>query len=696
MRLAQRLSNAYDALLGRSTGVKQEVGNSSLCVNPLLSPYENLFAQVRPLIDEMEVVVPYGVGANGARKPLQQTPQLAVLVSRPNESMGWSEFADLMFSTWLTEPQLYIHVWKRGKKTVSGYTVLPSDATHFDRLNRVFLTADSDGTPIQLPEDEVMTLRFSRSPRDPQQGVSPASSVIVWTQLDDLVAQYQRAYFENGAVPATITFIRSSTREGFDKKRAELERGLRGAKNRNKTVYAWRQQLDDGSTGDEIEVKTIQGNNSTQAIRDLVEIIDQRLRQSIGVSPFILGDDSSAKYDNAELSEMQFTKRRVYPALVKFWSQFQHELARVLGGNLPYGINFDLDIPELTDRQRVKAETHKIQTETLISLLQVGASPAAAVEALELNDSWNAAANEISKELQLAASAQVPIGGGAEEAVEDPATESPVPGVNQDALPAKVSKTDALENPMRYEPMFEEGEELEKDAYDALMGLAEQIVNEEEENDVAPVIAAILTAILMRAKDGAVVATESLLKFEKDETIVSEAKALLKSKEFKFSDDMQDALKRRVSEVVNAFEGTMRESVNQALEKGAQEGWSQAKLKEELRDVLPKRQAELIARNEVHAGLNFGRYDECLRIADKYGLKVELTWVAHPGACDICKAMDGESVPIGEAFPDHAHYHTDDGEDVEVYWEHNVYNADGRITNPHPNCHCTFAERFYR
>lgn len=691
MGIKQRLSSAYDALRGKQVIVNQEIGNSCLSLSPLLSTYENLFAQVRPLIDRMKVVTPYGVGANGAKKPLGQTSALATLISSPNEEMGWAEFADLMFATWLTEPELNIHVWKQGRKRVLGYTIIPAGIKR--SLNSdYFYTTDAEGNPVTISKDDVMTLRFSRSPRNPQEGVSPASSVIVWTQLDDLVAQYQRAYFENGAVPATITFIRAYTQNEFINKRKELQNGLKGARNRNKTVYAWRQRLDDGSSSDEIEVKNIQGSNTSLGIRELVSIIDQRLRQSIGVSPFIMGDDSSAKYDNAELSERQFMQYRVYPALVSFWSQFQHELDRVVGG-LGYGISFDLEIPELTERLKIKAETSKTQAETLIQLLKAGASPAGAVEALELSSNWNETANNISAEIQSAALLQptVPVVNQATESEEAPL----VAGVSQDSKKALEPKTDALEDPMKYEPMFKEGEELEKEAYDALVGLAEEIAKEKE-TDLDAVKAIILSAVLSRAGDGAEVALKSLINLTEDEEIISRLNSILESKEYDFSNTMEEALKKRISEVVDAYDGLTREIVGETFAKATAEEWSQSKLQKELQSVLPKRQAELVARNEVHAGLNFGRYDEDLRLANELGLKLKFVWRANPGACDICMAMDGTEVPAGEAFPDHAHYHTEDGEDIEVSWKHNVYNADGRITNPHPNCRCTFDEVFER
>ena len=51
--------------------IKQEIANH-LTVNPLCSDYENVFAQVQPLINDMKVVRPYGVGKNGGRLPLSR------------------------------------------------------------------------------------------------------------------------------------------------------------------------------------------------------------------------------------------------------------------------------------------------------------------------------------------------------------------------------------------------------------------------------------------------------------------------------------------------------------------------------------------------------------------------------------------------------------------------------------------------
>ena len=345
MKLLDRIKDATRRRKARD--IAQELSNQFF-LSPLCSDYENLFAQVRPLINELKTVMPYGVTDRGTRLSPSKTPELEWL-KNPNEDMGWSEFADAMFSAWLTEDELDIHLWRDKRDRVIGYTILPPQSRIYLGYGRwEWQVMTTEGEEI-LDEDQVMRLRFSRNPRDLQKGISPASAVRIWAQIDDLIAQYQRAYFENGAIPATITFITASTYDKYDKTRKELENKLKGAHNRNKTVYAWRQfDNDTGQSVDQVEVKTIQGNNSTLAIKEIVEIVNDRLNKAVGVSNFILGDDSSAKYDNAELSRHQFIKNRVYPALVSFWNQFQHELDRLTGG-LGYAITFDLEIPELTE-----------------------------------------------------------------------------------------------------------------------------------------------------------------------------------------------------------------------------------------------------------------------------------------------------------------------------------------------------------
>lgn len=407
MRLFQKLNDAIRGNKSRTTVAKQEL-SGQMFLSPLCSTYENIFPQVRPLIDAFKEVHPYGLGRNGARLPLARTPELAILED-PNEEMGWSEFMDLAFAMWLTESELNIHVWMSQRGRVYGYTILPAGSrVSLGNGDYYFQSLSSDGGTEQIPKEEVMTLRYSRNPRDIQKGVSPAQTVFVQTQIADLMYQYQRAYLENGAVPAYITIIRASTKEKFEEAKRDFERSFKGANNKGKTAFLWRQFLDDGSEKDQVEVKTIQPNNSTLAIKEIMSIVKDDFNKAFGVSEFILGNDSSAKYDNAELSQQQFMLHRVKPALSSFWSQFQHELERVRGGGLGYAIGYDLHIEELTDRLKVKAEIAQKNVENLTSLINAGSTARAAVMALGLSEEWLDVAYGLYSEKQSRASLSTP------------------------------------------------------------------------------------------------------------------------------------------------------------------------------------------------------------------------------------------------------------------------------------------------
>lgn len=682
MSLFTRLQDAVRKK--KSRNFAQELSNQFF-LSPICSDYENLFAQVRPLIDEMKCVMPYGVGKNGARLPESRTPELAWL-RNPNDDMGWSEFADLMFATWLTEDELDIHLWRDKRGNVIGYTVIPPECRIYLGYGRwEWQVMTTEGMEV-LDEEQVMRLRFSRSPRDIQRGVSPASAVKVWAQIDDLIAQYQRAYFENGAIPATITFITASTEEKYLATRKELERNLKGARNRNKTVYAWRQfDNDTGQSVDQVEVKTIQGNNSTLAIKEIVDIVNDRLNKSIGVSNFILGDDSSAKYDNAELSDHQFTKRRVYPALVSFWNQFQHELDRLLGG-LGYGISFDIEIPALTEREKAKAEIGRIRGEALVNLISAGSSAEAAVQALELPDDWLAAAQGVYNK-GLAGELLAPV------AID---YEAPAPAKStNDKKEDESQPTDPLENLETIDVIhghnctchhsldaLPEMTEDEKAVYNLLIELGEALMDQGEKSvDLDKVIAEMTKILEEDAKNGAIEGAKAL-EMLADKDIAGEILKTISNGEVYISEALSERLATRANSLVKGYADVVQEKMNEVLL--GEETLSANEIASRLSDVMPRSRAELIARNETVYAIKSGRLEQDEKLAEKYGLQVKLVWrTSHDSkVCPICAAMDGQTVDLGKAFSDVVK--TEDGE--VLAWEHNSWNDSGKIPDAHVNC----------
>lgn len=679
MRLIDNFKDAVKRRKARN--FSQELANQFF-LSPLCSDYENLFAQVRPLINEMKVIMPYGVTDRGSRLNENRTPELAWL-RNPNDDMGWAEFADLMFSTWLTEDELDIHVWRDKRDNIIGYTIIPPQCRIYLGYGRwEWQVMTTVGMEI-LEEDQVMRLRFSRSPRDVQRGVSPASAVRVWAQIDDLIAQYQRAYFENGAIPATITFITASTFEKYDKTRKELENKLKGARNRNKTVYAWRQYDNDtGQSVDQVEVKTIQGNNSTLAIREIVDIVNDRLNKSVGVSNFILGDDSSAKYDNAELSRHQFIQQRVYPALISFWNQFEHELDRLTGG-LGYRISFDLEIPELTERQKAKAEIGRIRGEALVNLISAGASGDAAVEALELPDAWLSAARGIYNK-GLVGELNSPV------AIDYTATTPAKATVDEVHTDPKAQVADVIHghNCTCHHSLdkLPEMTKEEKLLYDQLIALADKIMKQEKYN-IDEVIEKMMDILADDALAGSKEGMKALALLA-DDDIANEIATTINKGEYYISDALKERISSRAKQLANGYVDYTQKIIEETL--AGTENLTANEIAERLAEVMPREKAELIARNETLYAIRSGRLEQDEVLAEKYGLHVQLVWRTSGDAdvCPICKAMEGTVVDLGDAFPDSI-----ETEDGVVSWEHSSWNDSGRIPDAHVNCRCYFDER---
>lgn len=703
-KLTKRLSDAYNAFRrgGKNTNTISQERTGQICVNPLCSSYENVFGQARVLIDELKSVRPYGVTERGKRLPLTQTPELAQL-DCPNDEMGWSEFADAMFAMWITEEELNIHVWKTKRGRIAGYSILPIGCRRTDLgTGEDYFEVYTINGSERLSRDEVMTLRYSRSPRNLDKGVSPATAGENFAQLQDVLIQYQKAWIENGATPASITTIIAKNRDEFEKKKKDLESNLHGARNKGKTIFLYRQMLSTGETADEVSIKTIQPPNSTLGVKDLNNLTIDQMNRLFGVSPFLMGDDSSAKYDNAELSDLLFTKRRVQPALSSFWSQFQHELDRIFHG-LGYAIDFDLEIPELTDRLKVKAETAGKNIENVVALINAGALPDSVLDALELGDRWAAIARDIYREKNRSTTAE-PVEATIVEQNPDDVTH--VDAKNPDKIRTKSGHshdywcghdcphhtTDAPDG--SYNPNFTADEVREQKIYDQLQKLLENAISEAlgedvllSDEDIAKLQQAIQDELLAQADEGANDGAKSIQGFVLG-AAGEEIEGVLENGGFHMTDDFAKRLEKRTETLVNRFRAHAKEVVAATLNPLREQSLSANEIKRELQAVMPKARAATIARNETVYAFRAGTLENARFLSEKYALKLKKTWRCHHDdrTCEICKAMDGQTVELDSAFPDGA----DGADGIRYSFEQNSWNDDGQIPSAHVNCRCWF------
>ena len=129
-------------------------------------------------------------------------------------------------------------------------------------------------------------------------------------------------------------------------------------------------------------------------------------------------------------------------------------------------------------------------------------------------------------------------------------------------------------------------------------------------------------------------------------------------------------------------------------------GLTAQEIKERLEQIIPEYRARMIARTETVYAFKSAGLDNAQGQNERYNLGMTVEWRCQPGSktCDVCAAMDGQTVPVGKAFKDqltipagttlsNGHYFEFE---TPVTWAPNQWNDQGTIPAPHPNCRCSY------
>ena len=227
----------------------------------------------------------------------------------------------------------------------------------------------------------------------------------------------------------------------------------------------------------------------------------------------------------------------------------------------------------------------------------------------------------------------------------------------------------------------------ERAIYDLLINLGESLINEPDSVDLDAVILKMTEMLENDATNGAIDGAKAL-ELLADKDIAGELLQTITKGEVYISEALSNRLATRADSLVKGYSEYAQAKIEEVL--AGSEALSASEIKTKLSEVMPRAKAELIARNETVYAIKSGRLEQDEKLAEKYGLKVNLVWrTSHDNkVCPVCAAMDGETVSLGDAFADTIK--TADGE--VVGWEHNSWNDNGRIPDAHPNCRCYFDE----
>lgn len=348
--------------------------------------YDNAFPDIVRIAEAFAEVMPYAVDEKGRR--LAKQPQLMRALYNPNEEMSGSDFLETLITMLLVHPLVHILVWHyENGKPVPGGPITPDNIAGFTFLEKAAVSRIDGRTTFRLRDrdwtrKDVITLSLNVNPYRIIDGYSPTQAIKKWATVDDYIAEYQSGQFANGGVPAGLMTITAPTVDEYNKAVDRMIASYTGPNNANRIVYTHRptSSIDGKPEQAGVEWTPFAQTNKDLTLDALFNQANKKIDMNFGVPEEIKGYLQNSNYASAEVADYVFARRILYPKLVKVYSKLTHEFNRITGG-ARFAIGFDFELPVLTD-------TRKVQTDTLIEMLDAGFTVESSVEALRLPKSF--------------------------------------------------------------------------------------------------------------------------------------------------------------------------------------------------------------------------------------------------------------------------------------------------------------------
>lgn len=354
------------------------------CANNL--SYDNTFPDIVRIAESFAEVMPYAVDERGRRLPKQ--PPVIRAIYNPNQEMSVSDFLETLITMLLVHPLVHILVWHyEDGRPVPGGPITPDNIAGFTFLENAFVSRVDGRVTFRLRDrvwtrDDVITLGLNVNPYQLMFGYSPTQAVKKWATVDDYIAEYQAAQFGNGGVPAGLMTVTAPSVDAYNQAVDKIIAAHTGPSNANRVIYTHRptSTIDGKPMAAGVEWTPFAQSNKEMTLDALFNQANKKIDMTFGVPEEVKGYLQNSNYASAEVADYVFSRRILYPKLVKVYSKFTHEMNRVTGG-LKCAVTFDYELPVLTD-------TRKVQVDTLTEMLDAGFTVESAVEALKLPRSF--------------------------------------------------------------------------------------------------------------------------------------------------------------------------------------------------------------------------------------------------------------------------------------------------------------------
>lgn len=655
----------------------QSMGGNTI---PMHDIYDNIFPYVNAIAQRFSTIIPYAVTSDGRK--LDPAPAALSALYAPNDTYSCLEFLKLIASGMLTQSHVDILIWTTegpgGNITagnITGYTILPTNSRVYndsrsDWYHHVTMDLGNGPRQYEFTRDETIALSYSRHPNDPTRGISPAMTIKKWANVDDMIADYERGFFGNNAVPAGMLGIVSENAEDFQRNRARLEETFRGAGNNNGIVY--NMVPVDPTTHKPSQTSKLvwvpfQNSNDTLDLQTVSDVVNNRLANALAVPDIIRGIDNGQTYANAEMAERSFIENTLKPLCMTVWDKWQFELDRITGG-LGYGITFDLDLPAQTEVEKAQAETQQIRVNSLIQLVNMGATVESAVDALGLSDAY--------KRLTLHQTDTTPLPSlpsqrnitKATKKTDDMTTENRI-------LPATRTYIDRIIRLTRHS---------QNGLKDDLETISRQWVNDVENT--------LITHLINYARKTGMKIEQVITLWTEthpENPLAVEIQSYTTTDWQKLYDwttlpnNIKTAYETHLQEIARTTSKTITNKTLELLNKADSEQWDAHRLRDEL-DHLGNDHAELIARCETVQSQRLGSLYSARNLSETLGVRLQKVWrtTGDGKTCDLCRHMEGTAIPLDSTYM---------AKDASININgHDYTNSFESMTTPngHPRCRC--------
>lgn len=353
--------------------------------------YENAYPSITKIVNRFMKIAPYAIDE---RKERVNNARAVEKLYHPNQQMSSVDFREALAVMYLVHPRTHVLVWRLEDGVARpGGDITPDNIAGYTFLENAVETTIAGKTTYTVngatyTDKEVVTLK-GMFPYNLARGYSATEAAKRWSHIDDYIADYQQGFFKNGAVPAGQFIITAPTAKEYRDIVDMMQSRHRGAGKNNNVTYAHRPIDPNSGKPAEAQIEWIPFNvdNKNLDLKSIFDQVNQKLDSAFGVPASIRGVGENNNFATAQMDNRNFVENVVDPLTLKIWTRFTHELNRITGG-LGYAITYDLDLPSVTEDEKIQAERSKLLVETITNAVALGFSVDSVITAIEAPESF--------------------------------------------------------------------------------------------------------------------------------------------------------------------------------------------------------------------------------------------------------------------------------------------------------------------